>query len=281
MSACVSAGDDARELLSKAGDAFRANREHERFWNWTTTTTRSVINPGGRALERIPSVTVESPIRSDGRRCNAVLAWGDGREPYLAGASADDRCKVEQEVHELLNEASILDSARVRVRSRSRDEITLAVALDKEGIMSRDPFRRCTASLEGRIVLDAATFFPKLFDLRVVGSGCQQMVGVVNHYDGRPISSAMSTFRRGAGVRWEYELQRDKQNNAARDCWICVRRHSLRPLMEQARTLIIWCRPIELRSFGRGRRILIDANTTASELAADVTLKFSTEGKEK
>ncbi len=275
------ASGDAREILSKARDAFLDNRERERFWNWTTTTTRSIENYAGRPIEQLPSVTVESPIRSDGRRCNAVLAWGDGREPYLANATADERCKVEAEVHELLNEASILDSARVKVHSQSRDETVLAVSIDKPALLSRDPFRRCTASLEGKIVLDAASSFPKLFDLQLVDSGCEQIVGVVNHYDDRPITSAMSTFRKGAVVRWEYQLQRDKSGHRERDCWICVRRHSARPLLEQARSLIIWGRPFELKSFGRGRRIVIDASTSASELAADVILKFSTEGKEK
>ena len=280
LATACAAGDDARALLERAHAAFVENRGHARSWNWTSVTSRTIIDANGRLLEKLPGVTVESPIRSDGKRCNAVLAWGDGREPYLATASADERCAVEEEIRELLNEESILRSARVKLRSRSRTAIVLSVSTDHEAMMSRDLFARCTASVEGTLRLDPETFFPILFDLRIAGKGCEQQFPVVNHYDAVPVVTAMSTFQKGATVRWEYALQKDKGGNAARDYWICVRRHSVRPLTDQARVLIVWGRRFPLRSFGRGRRVTIDADTTASELAAEVTLKFSADGKQ-
>src|SRR5438309_10774113 len=93
----ASAADDAHALLAKARAAYLENHERERYWNWTTATTRTILDKDGVEIERLPSVTVESPIRSDGKRCNAVLAWGDGQTPYLADADADARCTVEEE----------------------------------------------------------------------------------------------------------------------------------------------------------------------------------------
>jgi hypothetical protein len=49
------------------------------------------------------------------RRCDAVFAWGDGREPYLANASADERCSVEQEARELLREEMLFESKQVKI----------------------------------------------------------------------------------------------------------------------------------------------------------------------
>jgi hypothetical protein len=276
LAATALAGDGARSLLEQAHTAFLANRDRARYWNWTTTTTRVIVDASGRTVETLPSVTVDSPIRSDGKRCNAVLAWGDGREPYLASANADERCTVEQETHELVNEASILDSARVKVQSRSDAKIVLAVSTDHEAMMSRDPYRRCTGSLAGTIELDPATMFPLVFDLEIAGAGCGQVVPVQNHYDDQPVSTAVSTFTKGARIRWEYRMQKDKSGNAARDYWICVHRHSVRPLLDQARVLIVWGRRFEMHDFRHRRRIVIDAETSATELAADVILKFET-----
>src|SRR5580693_9801259 len=86
LSAAASAQDtpkDALALLEKVRAAFFDNQKHERYWNWTTVENRSILDRSGKVIEVLAMVTVDSPIRSDGKRCNAVLAWGDGREPYL------------------------------------------------------------------------------------------------------------------------------------------------------------------------------------------------------
>src|SRR5579871_1584049 len=88
---------DPVPTLAKAHTAFVENQSRQRYWNWTTVSERNVVNKEDKVLEKLPSVTIESPIRADGKRCDALLAWGDGVEPYLANASAEERCAVENE----------------------------------------------------------------------------------------------------------------------------------------------------------------------------------------
>src|SRR5947209_4749509 len=79
-------------LIAKAQAAWQHNRAQVVYWNWTTTETRIVLDSSGRELQRLPDVSVESAIRSDGKRCNAVLSWGDGTAPYKLNEDADARC---------------------------------------------------------------------------------------------------------------------------------------------------------------------------------------------
>src|SRR5216684_933312 len=87
------AADDPGELLVKAIAAFRKNEPRQKHWNWQTVETRDLVDRSGKSVQSFPAVTSESLIRSDGRRCNAVVTWGDGKKPYLAEANADDRCQ--------------------------------------------------------------------------------------------------------------------------------------------------------------------------------------------
>jgi hypothetical protein len=272
----VSAGaaDDARELLAKARTAYLNNRQSERYWNWTTSTTRAVLCQTGAVLEEIPSVTVESPIRTDGRRCNAVLAWGDGREPYLANASADERCQVEQEANEVFHVETLLQTGQVRVQSRSAAAIRLTIRPDRALAQSSDAFSQCVGSIEGAIELDPSTFFPMKFDLRVAGSGCEQMKPAAIHYDVNTVTSARSTLQKGSTIIREYELQRDKAGNRSKDYWILAHAHSERPLRNDASHLIVWGRRFEAPR-AKDRRLVMDAKTTASEFASDATVKFT------
>ena len=63
-------------------------------WNWSIVETRQLLNKSGETLQKFPSVTSESVIRSNGRRCNALTAWGDGRQPYMKDADPDERCQA-------------------------------------------------------------------------------------------------------------------------------------------------------------------------------------------
>ncbi|HWZ33468.1 MAG TPA: hypothetical protein VNX18_19140 [Bryobacteraceae bacterium] len=275
----VAADSDASAFLAKARSAFIENRAHERHWTWTTTTTRSIIDKHDNVLEQIPSVTVESPIRSDGKRCNAVLAWGDGREPYLANADADARCTVEQEAQDSFRLDALLRSAHVKIRSRSPQAITLAIDADKGTKDSTDPVQRCTGSAQAIVQIDPATFYPKHIEVTFVESGCEQQVTVVNHYDDRPISKALSAFRKGSVLQLDYALQRAKAGNAENDFWICEHRHAVNQLRGNSRGLILWGRQFELTSSGGDRRVVVDGTTVANELATESTLKFETETK--
>jgi hypothetical protein len=144
----VAKSRDAAALLAKARVAFMENQKRERYWNWTAVENRSILDKNGKVIENIPSVTVDSPIRSDGRRCNAVLAWGDGREPYLANASADERCSVEKEMPGVFRIEALFESHHVKMESRDASSIVLAVGQDKELVSSADPSERCAARWE-------------------------------------------------------------------------------------------------------------------------------------
>lgn len=273
------AGDDARALLAKAHAAYLENRERERYWNWTTTVTRTVIDKQGAVLQEIPSVTIESPIRSDGKRCDALLAWGDGRKPYLADASADQRCKVKEETGEPFQVEALLEARQVRIARRTKDAVVLALRPDKGMDRASDPLKRCIASMEGSIELDASTLFPRRIALKAAGSGCAQRMPVVNHYDSVMVETAVSTLGKGAVVERDYALQRDKTGNRSKDYWACIRSRSVRPLPAGAANLIVWSRRIPIQSAEPGRHIVVDSATTASELTAESVLHVETEPK--
>jgi len=274
----VAAADDAHALLEKARTAFLENRERERYWNWTTTSNRWVIDKDGKTVDQLPSVTVESPIRSDGKRCNAVLAWGDGREPYLANADADSRCAVEQEALDLFQVEALLESRAVKLQSRSASQITLEIR-PETATDTTDPVRRCIASIQAKLELDPHSFFPKRIDVNAIGSGCEHSTTAVDHYDHAPILRAASSFRKGTTMVIEYEIQKDKSGNTSKDYWIAVHRHSVRLLPKDAKFMITWGRRYELTSSGDHRKLVIDGTTVATELAADTTLKFATDPK--
>jgi len=275
----VAAGGEALDLLAKARTAFLENHDRERYWNWTTITKRSVVDKRGKLILDLPSVTIESPIRTDGRRCNALLAWGDGREPYLATASADQRCTVEQEVKELFQEENLLTSSLVKVRSRSPAVITLAIPVDKSAMNSPDRFERCTASVQATLQLDPGTFFPKGMSMEVIGSGCEQRTAAVNHYDDAPLTGTVSTLRKGATIQREYVLQKDKAGDNTRDFWMCLHQRSIRPLRDTSSMLVIWGRRFELGHPTPGRHVVVEASTVANELATETLLKFDTQPK--
>src|SRR5664279_1161000 len=90
----AAAQDDATALLAKAVAAFEKNQQNEKQWNWNIVEKRRLLNRSGETLQSFPSVTSESVIRSNGRRCNALTAWGDGRAPYMKDADADQRCQA-------------------------------------------------------------------------------------------------------------------------------------------------------------------------------------------
>lgn len=278
--AAIGAGEDAQVLLDKARTAFLDNRDRERYWNWTIITRRSILDKHGKLIVELPSITVESPIRSDGKRCNALLAWGDGREPYLAKASADERCTVEQELKELFQEENLLASRLVKLQSRSASEIALEIPVDKALTKSKDPFQRCTASVKATLHLDAATYFPKRIAMEVVGSGCEQVRGVVNHYDNAaPLTNARSTLTKGATLEREYVLQKDKGGDTTKNFWMCMHQHSVRPLRDSATLLLVWGRSFEIGEPVSGRHVEVDALTIANELASESLLKFDTQTK--
>src|SRR5438034_382123 len=79
-------------LLAQAAETFDRNRGQEHFWNKTSHETWSATDSRGRILQQFPAVTVESVVRKDGTRCNAVVAWSDGVPAHMLRADEDARC---------------------------------------------------------------------------------------------------------------------------------------------------------------------------------------------
>jgi len=115
----------APDLLAKALAAFAANHNQQTHWNWTTAETRVVIDGKGRELQHLPDVMAESVIRKDGRRCNAVLSWGDGLAPYALGGEPDARCGGVDPLEVPFRVESLLRSTRVKLVKDSASAITL------------------------------------------------------------------------------------------------------------------------------------------------------------
>ncbi len=271
----AAAAQEARDLLARAHSAFFENSERARFWNWTAVSTRIVTDKDGKVLEELPAVTVESPIRSDGKRCNAVLAWGDGRAAYLADASADERCAVEKEQLDLLPLERLLQGRQVKIQSRTEHTITLAIRIDKSAMESEDPVERCVASAEATVEIDAASFFPKRIEVHVPNANCEQKHVTANeHYDGAVLQNVINGYAKGTRLTLSYEAQKDKAGVSQKDYWLCTHRHSERPLPKNSGGIIVSGRLFKLKSRGPDRRMIIDCVTTGSELSAESVLKF-------
>ncbi len=263
---------DGQALLAKARAAFLANQPQERYWIWTAITTRSIVDKAGTTRDQFPSVTIESPIRSDGKRCNAVVAWGDGVEPYLKDASADQRCKVEEEVQPVVELEAVLEGEHVTIESRNDSEITLRIHPEKAE--SSDAAKRCAGSLDGSIRLDPQTNFPRHIDFTVTSDGCERKQALLeDHYAGSVVRAA-GGYAKGTRILIEYTLARDKTGNASRDFWISTHRRVVQPLPKNLTGVVISGRRFKVSSKGPDRQGVSEVITTATEVTAESLLKF-------
>ena len=261
-------------MLAKAREAFNRNSEQERYWIWTSTTTRTILDKSGKAVETIPSITVESPIRGDGKRCSAVLAWGDGLAPYLANASAEERCKVQEEIPPTFRMEAILQAEHAKVKARTDAEITLAILPDKQTPSDADGPTRCAGSVEGTVGLDPETFFPKRVDLKVVGQGCKlSQTDVEDHYGGATVRASGGLLK-GSQIETTYELQKDKTGDASRNYWIAVRQRRDQPLAKNVAAIVVSGRVFHLASKGQERRAVLETSTQASEVSTQSKVTF-------
>jgi hypothetical protein len=256
----------AADLLAKAREAFAHNQEHQDHWNWTTTENRTMVDHAGHKAQDLPWVTVESVIRQDGRRCNAVLAWGDGVEPYKLHESADARCAGQEPLEPPFRIESLLQSANVKLGARSATEIRLQILHDKPRLQDPRHDVRCTASIQATLGLDPATFFPKHLEGEVVDSGCEEETMQELHYgESQPPRPLHRLLRKGTTFRLEYELQPDKFGNHSNSYWISVEQHWSRPFQPHASGLVYSNRMFQLVQDVRGPRLIQDNRTTAQE----------------
>ena len=216
----------AAELLAKARAAFESNVAKENRWNWKTTQMHVLRTVSGVELRRLPDVTVESVIRQDGRRCNAVTSWGDGVAPYKLDADADTRCGGQDPVDPPLRVEALLAATNARLI----DPHTVAIRHDRAHMHDAAPEVRCTASVEGTIRLDPETNFPARIEGKLVDTGCESETWSELHYDGDPVKlpSRRGLFK-GTQFRLEFQLQSDKYGNPANSFWITTAQHWYRP----------------------------------------------------
>jgi hypothetical protein len=267
------AQESAAGLLARAAAAFESNAKNEKHWNWNILETRQLLSKSGEILQRFPSVTSESVIRSNGRRCNALTAWGDGREPYMKDADPDERCQAFNALGTPFQVALLLNSNNAKLIERSGSEIRISVFPDHSRTKSRDYNVRCAASIKATIQLDAATFFPIRIEGEVAESGCDGEFQPVVYYETVTRQPMVSQFRKGATFRVAYALQKDKFDNPANSFWISSEQHYEQPWNPDARVLYYWGRQVPV-THRNGHRLVKDNKTTAKEFGVGSQLRF-------
>ena len=270
----AAAADEGALLLAKAVDAYRSNLQRQELWNWNIHETRKLLDKAGKVIQAFPSVTAESILRTGGNRCNAILAWGDGKSPYMVEADPDTRCQAMEAFHAPFDMENVLRSSRVKVQSRSAGAIALAISPDKSKLKDRAFDVRCAASIQATVQLDPATFFPAHFEGEVVESGCDMRSHPVTQYAAVPAGPATSTFRKSARFRLEFVLQEDKFQNPANSVWICAHAEFDQPWNIGAHYLYYWGRQLAVRNPAAGYRFIKEVQTTAREFGAETQLRF-------
>jgi hypothetical protein len=272
FTSALHATDDASALLAKAGEAFRANQPKQKNWNWQTVESRELVDRAGKPLQRFPNVTSESILRSDGRRCNAVVSWGDGRKPYLADADPDERCQAMDAIAPPFPPLGVLVSQRGKVMERTAAAITILVEPDKSKLKDANFDIRCGASIRATVQLDPATFFPLRIEGEVVDSGCDSTFTAVNHYETMTRAPMTSNFRKGSTFWAEWALQKDKTGDPAKNYWIAAAQHYSQPWNNDNRVLYYWGRQVPV--LREGHRLVKDLKTTAQEFVVGSELIF-------
>jgi hypothetical protein len=268
----TAADKSAGQLLAKAVAAFERNQQNERHWNWTISETREMRDKSGIVMQKFPEVKSESVILGDGRRCNAVTAWGDGHQAYLKDAGAEERCQAYNALMTPFNVTLLLKSATARISARSAEAITIAVEPDKHRQHDPDFGVRCAASIEATIRLDPATSFPLSIEGKVVDNGCTNQFTPVMHETPLTRAPMTSNFRKTAAFRVVYALQKDRFDNPANSYWIAVSQHYDQPAAEGPTVLYYWGRQFRVR--GGGHRLIKDIATTSQEFGAGSQLTF-------
>src|ERR1700679_471229 len=192
---------EAVDLLAKASAAFDVNRTREPHWSWTATEKRELANRSGDILQSFPAVTAESLVRSDGNRCNAVVAWSDGLTPYKLLADSDERCRAMDEFRTPFELQELLRSSQVKVLEEWEGGVAISILPDKSRQASEDPAVRCAASIQAVVKLDLETMFPQSVEGKVVDNGCDQRVAPAAMNGKAAATPIRAIFRKGASFR--------------------------------------------------------------------------------
>ena len=272
FASCARAADDAAALLAKAVEAFRANQPKERNWNWQIVESRELVDRSGKTVQRFPGVTSESILRSDGRRCNAVVSWGDGRKPYLADADPDQRCQAMDAIAPPFPPLGVLLSRRGKVIEKTPAAIVIDVDPDKTRLKDPNFDIRCGASIRATVRLDAASLFPLRIEGEVAESGCDSTFNPVNQYETMTRGPMSSNFRKGSTFWVEWTLEKDKTGDPGKSFWIAATQHYSQPWNNDFRVLYYWGRQVPV--LREGHRLVKDLKTTAQEFVVGSELIF-------
>lgn len=261
--------DDAAGLLARVRAAYQRNQAQEKHWNWTAVETRTLINKTGNPIESFPAVTAESLIKSDGRRCNAVVSWGDGRKPYMADADSDTRCQAMDYFRAPFSVAALLEGANATAAGS-----TLTILPDKARLKSKDNAVRCAASIRATVQVDPATSFPTRIEGEVAETGCDLEFSPVMQYGSRSTGPAKSNFRKGATFRMDFALQQDRLGHPENSFWITVSQRYVQPWDSENFSLYYWGRRVTVTAGGAAHRLVKEVRTTAKEFGAESQLRF-------
>jgi hypothetical protein len=271
--AAGAADAQAAELLAKSVAAFQSNLGKQKHWNWSIAETRHLDDKAGKSVIAFPSVTSESVIRSDGRRCNAVTAWGDGRVPYMKDADADERCQAYDALGTPFDVAMLLKSANAKVQRQEGGVVTISMLPDKTKVTAAEYAVRCAASIRATIELDGASFFPVSIEGEVAEGGCDSTFVPVIHYEAASRQPMVGQFRKGAAFRVKYALQKDRFENPENSYWISVTQHYAQPWNSDAQLLYYWGRQFRVAP-NHAVQLVKDIQTTAKEFGAGSQLRF-------
>lgn len=245
-----------QDLAAKAIAAVERNDALETHWNWTVLEERRIEERSGKTIQEFPSVTVESVIRTDGRRCNVVAGWGDGMPPLRARADADARCEVGGDFRMYFDPAELLRGANIRAR-----DLTLEIHADHERMKSQDFAVRCAASVEATVELDPATFFPRRIEGKAAENGCHAFTDAAGNEFHTP-------FAKDSSFVVEYRLQPDKFGHPERSFWIRTREHWAMP--RDFDFIRYWGRGFQAKVKSKaGQQWVKDVRTTAQEFGVE------------
>jgi hypothetical protein len=267
-------------LVAKVQDAWKANQERATHWSWTTSETRSVRDAAGREIQHLPDVTVESAVRSDGSRCNAVLSWGDGMPPYKVNEDADVRCGSPDPNAAPLRIDALLKSSKITIAERSPARIVLAIHHDRKLVGNPQTEVSCTASVEATLQIDPATYFPARMEGKLVDSGCEGEAKPELHYGETPLTGrSRRMLHKGTMFRVDYEFQQDKFGKPENSYWIATAQQWSRPLVNGASFMVYFNRSFRLEPKVKDRAVLQISKTTAKEFGVESQTRFDTIAK--
>ena len=268
----VAEKESAADLLARALQAYTANHAQQDHWNWTTVQSRRVVGKDGRELQGLPEVTVESVIRKDGRRCNAVVQWGDGAEPHMLAGDADSRCSGLDPAEIPFQVEALLKSTRVKLVKGPG--LVISMQPDKSRRYNPDPKVRCTASIRATVRLDPVTYYPVHIEGEVVDSGCEAGSNQEVRYGGEPFRGPLrQMLHKGTTFVLDCALQKDKFGNDGRSYWILAEQHWSRPFQKSAEALLLMNRRFTIDP-APDRRLLEGSRTSAQEFGAESSTRF-------